>query len=169
MSFRTCSYERELTQALRNGQWPQGCEPELRTHVDVCSNCRDLVLVTQALLCARHESEHSVVAGSPGLLWWRAQLRRRHDTAERISRPVTIAQLFAWLVIVMVGIAFVESQYHHGLRWAAWWSELMPFWPFHLLSNGAGQLDWHSILAISSFGIFSLLGVLVVYLVSERS
>ena len=34
MTFRTCSYEKELTQALKDGHWPQGCGPELRAHVE---------------------------------------------------------------------------------------------------------------------------------------
>jgi hypothetical protein len=91
MTFRPCSYERELTQALKDGHWPQGCGAELRAHVDVCGNCSDLVLVTQTFQRARCESERVAACGSPSLLWWRAQLRHRNAAAERVSRPITIA------------------------------------------------------------------------------
>ena len=147
--FRTCSHEKELTQALKDGHWPQGCGPELRAHVDACGNCSDLVLVTQTFQHARSEVRACRASGSPSLLWWRAQLRRRNAATERVSRPITIAQTFAWFVVVLVGAVFVVSQYRHGLRWASWWSELVPTRAFHLLSMGSGQGAWNLLLLIS--------------------
>lgn len=167
--FRTCAYEQELKQALKDGHWPQGCGAELRAHVESCAGCSDLVLVTQTFQCARNESEHLAPAGSPSLLWWRAQLRRRNAATERVSRPITIAQIFAWLVTVVVGIVFVASQYRHGLRWASWWQEFAPFPAIHSASVGSGQLDWSLPLMICGFGVLALLSAVVVYLASEKS
>jgi hypothetical protein len=167
--LRTCSYEKELTQTLKDGHWPQGCGQELRAHVDACGTCSDLVLVTQTFQHARSESEIAATSGSPSLLWWRAQLRRRHAAAERVSRPITIAQIFAWLVTALVGIVFVTSQYRSGLRWASWWSELVPSRVFHVLSFGPGRVDWNPLLLISGFGVLALLSAVVVYLASEKS
>jgi hypothetical protein len=172
MTFRTCSYEKELTQALKNGHWPEGCGAELRAHVDACGTCSDLVLVTQALQCARSESERAAICGSPSLLWWRAQLRRRNAATERVSRPITIAQVFALFVYVFVGVVFVASQYRHGLRWASWWSELLPARTFHSLHSlpaGSAQVDWNLLLLISGLAVLALLSGLVVYLASEKS
>lgn len=169
MMLRTCSHESELTQALKDGHWPQGCGPELRAHVDVCGTCSDLVLVTQTFQNARSESESTVNLGSPSLLWWRAQLRRRNAAAERVGRPITIAQIFAWLVTLFVGVLFFASQYRHGLRWASWWSELVPSRAFHSLPFVPGQIDWNLLLLISGFGLLALLSAVVVYLASEKS
>ena len=169
MTFRTCSFENELTQALKDGNWPEGCGPELRAHVESCASCGDLVLVTQTFQSARSESEHTALSGSPSLLWWRAQLRRRNAATERVSRPVTIAEIFALIVYVLVGAVFVASQYRHGLHWASWWSELMPPRAFHLLPVGTGQVDWNLLLLISGFAVLGLLSILVVYLASEKS
>ena len=171
MTFRACSYEKELTQALKDGHWPHGCGSELRAHVDACDNCSDLVLVTQTFQVARSESEHATPCGSPSLLWWRAQLRRRYAATERVSRPITIAQIFAWLVTVLVGILFVASQYRPGLHWASWWSELVPLRILHVLSIapvGSAQVDPNLLLFISGFGVLLLLSALVVYLASEE-
>jgi len=169
MMLRTCSYENELTQALKDGHWPEGCGPELRAHVKACGNCSDLVLVTQAFQSARNETESSTLCGSPSLLWWRAQLRRRNAAAERVSRPITIAQTFAWFVYLLVGVVFVASQYRHGLHWALWWSELAPPRTLHFLTIGSGLAGWNLPLLISSFGVLALLSALVVYLASEKS
>ena len=168
MMLRPCSYEKEVTQALKDGHWPQGCGPELRAHVENCANCSDLVLVTQTFLSARNESERSAPSGSPSLLWWRAQLRRRNAATQQVSRPITIAQIFAWFVTVLVGVGFVVEQYGHGLRWASWWSELSTLRALHLLLPTRSGLDWSLLLLISGFGVL-LLGAIVVYLSSERS
>jgi len=166
---RACSYEKELTQALKDGHWPQGCGPELRAHVDGCGNCSDLVLVTQTFQDARDESEHAAPCPSPSLLWWRAQLRRRNAATERVARPVAIAQHFALFVYVLVCVVFAASQYRHGLHWASWWSELMPPRIIHSLPAGSVLVDWNFLLLISGFGVLALLSAVVVYLASEKS
>jgi len=171
MTFRACSYEKELTQALKNGHWPEGCGPELRAHVDACDNCGDLVLVTQTFQLARSESEHTAACGSPSLLWWRAQLRQRYAATECVTRPIAIAQTFAWLITVLVGMVFVAWQYRHGLHWASWWSELVPLRILHVLSIapvGSAQVDPNLLLFISGFGVLLLFSALVVYLASEK-
>jgi hypothetical protein len=126
-------------------------------------------LVTQTFQRARTESERAAPCGSPSLLWWRAQLRRRNAAAERVSRPITIAQTFAWFVTVLVGVVFVASQYSHGLHWASWWSEFVPPRAFHLLPFGSGQVGWNLVLLISGFAVLALLSALVVYLAAEKS
>lgn len=169
MTFRTCSYEPELMRALKDGHWPEGCGPELRAHVENCVNCSDLVLVTRTFQTARSESESSAVMGSPSLLWWRAQLRRRNAATERVSRPVTIAETFALFVYVLVAVVLVASQYRHGLHWASWWSEIVSSKAFHFLPVGSGLIDWNPLLLISGFGLLALLSALLVYLASEKS
>jgi hypothetical protein len=169
MTFCACSFEKELARALKDGHWPEGCAPELRAHVHECASCNDLVLVTQTFQLARRESERETPCNSPSLLWWRAQLRRRNAAAQSVSRPITIAQVFALVVNVLVGVVFVASQYRHGLHWASWWSEFVPLRALHFLPAGSGQVDWNLLFMISGFGVLALLSVLVVYLASEKS
>ena len=174
MSFRTCSFERELAQALKDGHWPQGCTAELRDHVKACASCGEMVLLTQTFQRARNESMREAVPGSPGagspsLLWWRAQLRRRNAATERVSRPITIAQTFALLVNLLLAVVFIASQYRHGLRWASWGAELAPTRVLHLLSSGAVKPDWNLAILIPSLGLLALLSGLVVYLFGEKS
>jgi len=168
MMFRTCMYDIEVRQALKDGHWPAGCAPELREHVESCADCRDLVLVTEAFQLARTHSAHEGPEIS-GLLWWRAQLQRRRTAAEQVNRPLTVAQVFAWVVSLFMGIAFAVSQYHHGLQWSSWWSEFAPSRIFRLSSITTINLDWNPILLVSTLGVMALLAGLVVYLVSERS
>jgi hypothetical protein len=168
MTFSNCAYEKEVQQALRTGHWPAGCAPQLRDHVAACANCNDLVLVTEAFQTARNESAHEVPI-SPSLLWWRAQLMRRRNTTEKVSRPITVAQIFAWVTSGLSTVVFVASQYRHGLRWATWWSEVMPMRVFRISPGDPGNLDWSLVVLIPTLGALVLLGGIVIYLVSEKS
>ena len=169
MILRSCSFEKEVQQALKDGHWPQGCAPELRAHVESCRGCSDLVLVTQTFCQARTESVAEPLSGSPSLLWWRAQLRRRYSAAETVTRPVTIAQAFALATNLVVASIFIAGNYHHGLRWATWWSELMPRRVLPLLSNASVRPDWNPVLLIPTLGALAVLSGLLLYLASEKS
>jgi hypothetical protein len=158
MIFRSCPREAELTQALKDGCWPEGCDRELRAHVDVCASCNDLVLVTQTFQQARKESTQELPPVAPGLLWWRAQLRQRNAATELVSQPIAVAQTFAWVVVVLVAAILVASQVRSGLQWASQ--------AFHLWSLAAVKLDW-GLLLIPSLGVLALLSV-VLYLAWEK-
>lgn len=167
MTFRTCAHEKELRQALKDGHWPAGCFPELREHVGNCASCSDLVLVTEAFQQARKESSQQVSQTS-NLLWWRAQLQRRRTAAEQVSRPITVAQTFAWAVSVLAAVTFAISQYHHGLRWANWWTEVAPSRLLHLAPIATQSLDWNLFVLVPTIGALALVGGVVAYLVSEK-
>jgi hypothetical protein len=169
MTFRSCLYEKEVTEALKLGHWPEGCAPELREHVGKCATCGELILVSEAFRQARSDEMHATAGGSPGLIWWRAQLRRRNAAQETVSRPITIAQVLAFGVTLVIAVAFVASQYKHGLRWGAWWAEISPARVLHLLSIGSGNLNWNPLLLISGLGLLVLLSGIVAYLASEKS
>ncbi|HTS38547.1 MAG TPA: hypothetical protein VMH04_22925 [Candidatus Solibacter sp.] len=168
MMLRACSFENEVLQALRNGHWPHGCAAELCAHVVKCSACSDLVSVTQTFQSARNESTREAALDSPGLLWWRAQLRRRHAANEQVNRPITIAQRFALVMTLAAAVVFVASQYRRGLHWASWWAELAPTRLFHLLSSSPTP-QWNFPLLIAGLAGLALLSGLVVYLVTEKS
>lgn len=167
MNFRSCPYEREIKQVLADGHWPDGCDRGLRAHVEQCGSCGDIVLVTEVFQKARAESAEDPTTASASLLWWRAQLRRRYAAEEKVSKPITIAQTFAWVVTLLVAIVFAASQYQHGLHWASWWPELerslvSVHWPL------ATKFGWNLLLLIPGLGILALLSGVVLYLVSEK-
>jgi len=167
MRWRSCPHEKEVTQALRNGHWPHGCDQDLRSHVQQCLSCSDLALVTEIFQRAHTEAAQIPASRSAGLLWWRAQLRRRYAAEEQVGRPITVAQTFAWLVTVLVAIVFVASQHRHGLHWAWLWSELeLP--RVSSLWLLATKFDSNRLLLIPSLGVLVLLSGVVVYLVSEK-
>lgn len=165
MTFRTCRYEKEISEALKQGYWPKACSDELRAHVAGCESCYELILVTETFQRARKESVQAASSGSPELLWWRAQLRRRYAATAAVARPLTIAQIFAWITSVLVAVVFVVSQYHHGLRWASWGiapSKLLQMLPPSISSANL-------FLFLPAIGIVVALSGVVLYLTLERS
>lgn len=91
MNLFLCSSEKELKTALRQGRWPHACDPDLRAHVEGCRDCQELVLVTQTLQKAKSNGEQLALLHPPGLLWWRAQLRRRSEAIQRVTEPPALA------------------------------------------------------------------------------
>ena len=104
MSPFTCTREREVTELLHQGYWPGACPAELRTHVETCRSCSDLVLVTQALQASRRQTLDLPRLESSGALWWRAQLRRRNAAIETVARPILGAQIFALMLLIVVAV-----------------------------------------------------------------
>ena len=98
----------------------------------------------------------------------RAQLRRRNAAAERISQPLTIAQIFAWLVSLLVAAAFLASQYRHGLRWASWWSEVADSRTFHSWLLASVGLERNILLLVAALGTLAVLSGVALYLAAER-
>ena len=175
MTFRNCSFEREIAQALKDGHWPEGCGAELRAHVDACGNCSDLVLVTQTFQRARSESESAAPGApvsSPSLLWWRAQLRRRNTAIERISRPILGAQIFAIVIAVAAAAAILLVERRESLRWVSEIGKSRTFDLSGLLASPASTqwlgITWNLSYLVPVLAVAVLLGGVVVYLASEK-
>lgn len=171
MMLRACPREKEVKEMLALGQWPTATAPELRAHVGGCRNCQELVLLSTAFLQAKTNAVSEAKLAAPGLLWWRAQLRRRNAAVERISKPILGAQIFALAVFVALTVGLAVWQARSGLGWLTR-LEALP---------GAAELDigtlwssalsgsaWLPMVMISVAAALVLLGGVVVYLSSEK-
>ncbi len=188
MMLGTCPREKEVKELVERGQWPvaSATAQELRAHVDRCRSCGELVLVTAAFQHARAQAVGEARLGSPGVLWWRAQLRRRNAAMERIGRPILGAQIFALAINLLLAVGFVAWQARHGLAWFTWhfwngWFARLPqaaalhldsLWPSALWSSTLPDSGLSSLLTpmvmIPAAATLALLGGVVVYLASEK-
>jgi hypothetical protein len=171
MTLRTCPHDTEVRLLLQLGHWPQSCTPELRAHVEGCRACGDLVLVTMAMRGARAESMKAAQLPPPGVLWWRAQLRRRNAAIERINKPILGAQIFAFAITLLMTIGLLVYQAKDGWSWIAWLASLPQSQVFHW------EVLWSFASTKSAAGLLSLIPALVllaifsgavVYLTSEK-
>jgi hypothetical protein len=166
MSPFTCTREREVTGLLHQGYWPEACPAELRTHVETCRSCSDLVLVTQVLQASRKQTLDLPHLESPGALWWRAQLRRRNAAIEKVGRPILGAQIFALMLMIVVAAGAL-----------VWKGDLVRIWlqdlpgALHLdallptsLSQSGGMVG----IVLPALAMVAVLSGVVVYLATEK-
>ena len=169
MTFKACSREKEVKELLARGHWPQACTSELRSHVGACPSCRDLVLVTHTFQQAQ-ELPPAVERrlSPPGVLWWRAQLRRQNAAVERISKPIWGAQIFALAINLLIAVGFVASQAKHGLHWLDNLSQFQIPTLETLWSLTSTMTAWDLMLLISGLATLGVLSGVVLYLAWER-
>jgi len=124
MNLHGCSREGELRELVERGRWPAAADPNLRVHVAACRSCGDLALVAEAFHDARAESTATARLVPPGVLWWRAQLRRRQAAAERITRSFLTAQITALALTLLPGVGFLAYQAMTSDTSRAWLLEI---------------------------------------------
>ena len=166
MSPFTCAREREVTELLHRGYWPEACPDELRAHVEACRMCSDLVAVRTALQTARQQTMQLPHLESPGAIWWRAQLRRRNEAIERVGRPILGAQIFALAISVVVGVAVLAWQ---GNALKAWFADLPRALHLDALVPAAmSQSGGLASILLPVLATVALLSGVVVYLATEK-
>jgi hypothetical protein len=169
MILSPCSHEKEIAALLASGQCPHASPAELRAHIASCRSCAELALVTSAFRAARTTAAAAAPLVSPGILWGRAQLRRRNAAIERVTRPILGAQIFAFLICIAVAIGFAASHAAQGLDWFASLSQIVRspstdlarLWPPTL----AGSTLW---VLVPLLAMVALLGGVAVYLASSE-
>ncbi|HEY3626566.1 MAG TPA: hypothetical protein VGL00_09785 [Terracidiphilus sp.] len=165
MRLGSCPREQDLNLVLNRGHWPQACSDELRAHVAGCPSCRELVVVREAFGRERMMAAGEPRLESPGVLWWRAQLRRRNTAIQRIGRPLLGAQIFAWAVCLAAAVAYVLWQTRRGFDWLAWLAELPRALRLDaLVPSSWGNSPWEIWLGISMVVMLAFMGGVVVYL-----
>jgi hypothetical protein len=165
MSPFSCTREREVSELLHQGYWPEACPEELRAHVEACRICSDLVLVTSALGMERKETMPMARLEAPGALWWRAQLRKRNVAIEKMARPILGAQVFALAMALVVAAAVLVWQ---AGSWSAWIQELPAALHLDALLP-ATAVDLSGMLwIIPVLASIAVLSGVVVYLASEK-
>jgi hypothetical protein len=117
MTVRSCSHEKDVAELVRRGQWPGLASAEMRAHVAECASCRDLTAVSQAFQRERVAASAQARLESPGVLWWRAQLRKRNTALKQVNRPMVAAQVFAVVLGLVAAMACVALAEHSGAGW----------------------------------------------------
>jgi hypothetical protein len=175
MTLRPCQQEPATRRLLQLGHWPQSATPELRSHVDGCRACKDLVLLTQTFRSAREASTSAAQLPHPGILWWRAQLRRRNAAVETIQRPLLGAQIFALAITICIAAGFTAYQIRRDQHWVSstgeWLASISQSPTFHLevlWSFAANKSSVSLAYLIPCVAIVALLSGIVVYLASEK-
>jgi hypothetical protein len=130
-----CAREADVLEALQTSAWPECCGGELRTHVQACSSCTDLVDVVQPLLQEHRAAMLEARVPSSGIVWWRAQMRARREAARTATRPINVLEGVAGacalgLLAGLIGFVSPAAQdawtvVNSGITPSVPWSELL--------------------------------------------
>jgi hypothetical protein len=154
-----CAREAEILDAIADGQWPDAAPEPLRQHAASCPVCADLALAASALHDdAVTTSQAPLALPSAGQVWWRAELRARHEAVLMAQRPVLAVQVVA-AVVFLAAIAT-------GLRSLApdAWAWLVQTAGAARL-GGVGTMDTWTLALVLSVGLWVVLGPIAVFMV----
>lgn len=169
MSPFSCPRTPELASALKAGHLRSAWDPSLREHVEACRHCADYLVLSNTLHAAREASMREVPSLSPGLLWWRAQLRRRNQALQQISRPTAVIGKLALLSTFIVAVVALLSQRREGAEWLRWLFGLTEGVNSHHALLATQIPIWSLLLGILSLGAIALLGALALFLAADKS
>jgi hypothetical protein len=171
MNLLSCSSEKELEATLLQGRWPNACDPDLRAHVDGCRDCQELVLVTQALQKAKSDGEPLARLHSPGLLWWRGQLRRRNEAIQTVTKPLAVAEkvgllgLFvAFCLLIWQGGQSADLLNAFQGPSNSGFSSLEELW-----AVASGTNAWIIVLGVAGLGTLAFFASFAIFLLRDKS
>ena len=147
MKYPHCEKELAVTELLQSRRWPDACDATLRSHVENCAVCSEVVLVAGVLQEENASLLADVKLPDAGLVWWKAQLRARREAAELATRPIALAEKFALACGMAVLLVFM-----------VWKRTDLHAWLGRLASFGHSDAHWLQSLALNSlnqpFSIF---------------
>jgi hypothetical protein len=115
-----CAREAELLDALQTSRWPDACGDALRSHVESCAGCTELVKLSLALLEDQRALMQTAPVPSSAIVWWRAQMRSRREAAEKVEQPITVIQGLAGACaagLLVAAAGYYTPAFHRAVDW----------------------------------------------------
>ncbi|MGZ8853531.1 MAG: hypothetical protein ACXW2X_09045 [Thermoanaerobaculia bacterium] len=113
-----CRLERDTIAAAKSGQWSDS----LREHVRSCADCTAAAAVAGFMERLGRTDERQHKLPDPAVVWLKSQILRGSIGVERVSRPVTIAQMFSYLVVAAGWAGFLSWKWPSIAGWMSGWS-----------------------------------------------
>jgi hypothetical protein len=126
------------------------------------------------MLTQAFRGERAIAARAPrlepsGVLWWRAQLRRRNAAIERIGRPILGAQIFAVAVSLLTASVFLAVQARRSMGWLSWFEQIPRSLHLEVLLPDALQKSQGEIwLVVTLAGMLALTSGVIMWFASEK-
>jgi hypothetical protein len=149
-----CRWEADVLRAAREDRWPDN----LRRHLTECDDCAMTASVAPWMTSFARIGDRDHRLPDPSILWLKAKLLQGSAEASRITRPLTIVQLVAYLVVAGGWAAVLTwkwdalGKWVHGLTptgviWNASALSMSFLGVVFVLAAGTVMLALHTILA----------------------
>lgn len=111
MRIDLCPRENELLEAL--GRRFIGAE--LRAHLNDCAPCSELEMIAGAFLDERVQAVAAASVPESGTMWWRMQVRKRHDAEASARRSLLVGQAASLAVAIVLLFAVFGGEIAIGV------------------------------------------------------
>lgn len=111
MTFR-CEREEELLDCLER----DFLGPDLASHVRQCTSCSELHNVAGGLLDERVQAMSEASVPTAATMWWRLQLRHRHEAQAKARRSLLIGQAVTLTIAITLIGSFFGADLAAGFR-----------------------------------------------------
>jgi len=169
MKSNFCEHEGALLEAIEAGRWPLACDRELREHAAVCTICADVALVAQTLQQENQWARDEMAPPAAGLVWWKAQLRAKRESATRAVAPIAIVERAAGIFGVASIAALAVWRWDWVADWFTWFANLSrviaPQAAALPTPDATSSLQGFSLLIVLSLSACLLLASVVLYLI----
>ena len=155
MTLTDCRFETAVLDEVGAGRWPAESPAALREHVASCPVCADVALVAAEMRDTEAAVAEPVALPSAGQVWWRAELRARHEAASLAQRPVIAVQVVAAVVCVLALVTGIRSFAPDAWGWVVQAASL---------SRSTDVSSWN-LLLVAAIGFWLVLAPLAVYMV----
>jgi predicted anti-sigma-YlaC factor YlaD len=112
MKAVVCTRENELLDALAR----RFVDGELEAHIASCLSCSELRTVAAALLDERANAIRQAPVPSAGTMWWRVQMRHRHEAQAAARRSLLIGQGMTLAIATILMVALLGGEVTAGIR-----------------------------------------------------
>jgi hypothetical protein len=111
MNRTWCERESDVVEALRKWSFSE----ELRGHVRSCAICAETLPVAQMLLLTASTLREEHEPPAAGLVWRRAQARKRELALKRAARPLIFMRALSSAYAVLFAAWLLHYFWHSGL------------------------------------------------------
>lgn len=123
----SCRFERDVMRAAVEDRWSES----LRQHLLSCRDCTGAAAVAPWMDGFARISDREHILPDPSLVWLKAQLLQGSAGAARVTRPLNIAQIAAYVIVAAGWAALLNS------RWSNIESLVHGFTPARLVETAA--------------------------------
>lgn len=148
--MNACRWEAEMLRAASDDQWTEN----LRRHLAECDDCVAAVAVAPWMNGFARMSDRDHILPDPSVVWLKAKLLKGGADMARASRPITIIQLVAYMVVAGGWAAVLTWKWDAVMNWVRSLS------PAALVTSGANA----SALSMSFFATIFVLAAMTVML-----
>jgi hypothetical protein len=159
MNATECIRESEILDEIAAGRWPAEAPASLTAHAASCPLCADLALAASALHDDQAAATQAPMAlPSAGQVWWRAELRARHEAARMAQRPLLAVQVVAAVVVLAALATGIRSLAPDVWAWLSRTASIAR-------SGSDGTVDTVTLALVLAVGLSLVLGPLALYMV----